>query len=193
MITWHRGRDVVTQAREEAEGPLGDFIDEIRDSEPPLARVPGTAVFLNRGKETAPLAWRSTVEHTHVLHTHVVIVSVETLPVPRAAESERTQVDALGYEHDGIVFVTLNFGYMEKTRVLDALRGVNPEMTEGVIEFDEASFFLSKLELFRGRNPTMAQWRKRLFIATSHITADAADRFGLPRDRTVIMGERIEV
>ena len=39
----------------------------------------------------------------------------------------------------------------------------------------------------------MAQWRKRLFIATSHITADAADRFGLPRDRTVIMGERIEV
>jgi KUP system potassium uptake protein len=39
----------------------------------------------------------------------------------------------------------------------------------------------------------MAQWRKRLFIATSYITADAADRFGLPRDRTVIMGSRIEV
>ena len=39
----------------------------------------------------------------------------------------------------------------------------------------------------------MAQWRKRLFIATSYITADAAERFGLPRDRTVIMGSRIEV
>jgi KUP system potassium uptake protein len=77
--------------------------------------------------------------------------------------------------------------------VLDALRGVDPELTEGLIAIDEASFFLSKVELCRGRSPTMAQWRKRLFIATAHITADAADRFGLPRDRTVIMGERIEV
>jgi KUP system potassium uptake protein len=33
----------------------------------------------------------------------------------------------------------------------------------------------------------------RLFIATSSITADAADYFGLPPDRTVIMGSRIEV
>ena len=52
---------------------------------------------------------------------------------------------------------------------------------------------LSKLELQRGTAPTMAVWRKRLFIATSYITADAAEYFGLPLDRTVIMGSRIEV
>jgi KUP system potassium uptake protein len=39
----------------------------------------------------------------------------------------------------------------------------------------------------------MAPWRKRLFVATSHIAADAAEYFGLPSDRTVIMGARIEV
>ena len=39
----------------------------------------------------------------------------------------------------------------------------------------------------------MARWRKQLFIATSYITADAADYFGLPPDRTVIMGSRIEI
>jgi KUP system potassium uptake protein len=33
----------------------------------------------------------------------------------------------------------------------------------------------------------MAPWRKRLFIATAHITADAAEYFGRPRDRTVII------
>ena len=58
---------------------------------------------------------------------------------------------------------------------------------------DDASYFLSKLELTTGDAPTMARWRKRLFIATSYITADAAEYFGLPRDRTVIMGSRIEV
>jgi KUP system potassium uptake protein len=32
-----------------------------------------------------------------------------------------------------------------------------------------------------------------LFIATSHITADAAEHFGLPRSRSVIMGSRVQV
>ena len=156
-------------------------------------RVPGTGVFLNRGKDTAPLAMRTCVEHTHVLHEHVVIVSIETLPLPRAPEADRTTVDALGYKRDGIIFVTANYGYMEKTHVLDALRSLDRKKTEGKIEIDEASYFLSKLELDPGHKKTMAQWRKRLFITTSYITADAAERFGLPRDRTVIMGERIEV
>ncbi len=39
----------------------------------------------------------------------------------------------------------------------------------------------------------MAPWRKRLFIATSHITADPAAHFGLTLDRTVIIGSRIEM
>jgi len=39
----------------------------------------------------------------------------------------------------------------------------------------------------------MARWRKQLFLATADITADAADYFGLPRDRTVIMGSHVEV
>jgi KUP system potassium uptake protein len=39
----------------------------------------------------------------------------------------------------------------------------------------------------------MSRWRKRLFIATSRITADAAESFRLPRERTVIMGSRIEL
>jgi KUP system potassium uptake protein len=82
---------------------------------------------------------------------------------------------------------------MEKTHILDALRSLTPKQSEGKIAIDDASYFLSKLELVRGHKKTMAQWRKRLFIATSYITADAAERFGLPRDRTVIMGSRIEV
>ncbi len=193
MTTWQRGREIVTEAREEAEGPLNEFIEEIRDCQPPLVRVPGTAVFLNRGKDTAPLAMRTCVEHTHVLHKHVVIVSIETLPMPRAPESDRVHVDALGYKRDGIIYVTANYGYMEKTHVMDALRGLGPKQTEGKITVDDASYFLSHLELIRGHKKTMAQWRKRLFIVTSYITADAAERFGLPHDRTVVMGSRIEL
>ncbi|WP_414710565.1 KUP/HAK/KT family potassium transporter, partial [Pseudonocardia sp.] len=56
-----------------------------------------------------------------------------------------------------------------------------------------ASYFLSTIELRRGDVPTMARWRKQLFLATAGITADAADYFGLPKDRTVIMGSHVEV
>ena len=56
MPTWQRGRGLVTRQREQDEGALREFITELRDRQPPLLRVPVTAVFLNRGKETAPLA-----------------------------------------------------------------------------------------------------------------------------------------
>ncbi|MEV0361475.1 potassium transporter Kup [Nocardia fusca] len=193
MITWARGRVVVTAAREKAEGPLRDFVDRLRDRESPLTRAPGTAVFLNRGSRTTPLAMRANVEHNHVLHEHVVILSLETRPVPRVAEPDRVHIDALGYTEDGIIHVTIYHGYMETPQVPHILRGLDPAHTEGPISVDDASYFLSKIELKKGDAATMAAWRKRLFIATSFITSDAADYFGLPRERTVIMGSQVEV
>ncbi|MCV7135881.1 potassium transporter Kup [Mycobacterium hodleri] len=192
MMTWERGRKLVTAAREKAEGPLQEFVEGLSHYDPPLSRVPGTAVFLNRGKETAPLAMRANVEHSHVRHDHVVIMTIETEPVPRIPEDQRTDVDSLGYVQDGIVHVTARFGYMEPSDVPAALRLLTAEETEGTIDVDEASYFLSKLELDAGPEPTMAPWRKRLFVATSYLTADAADFFHLPHDRTVVMGSRIE-
>lgn len=102
-------------------------------------------------------------------------------------------VDSLGYADDGIIHVTARFGYMETPDVPSALATLDPATTEGQLRLDQASYFLSKIELRRGTARTMAPWRKRLFIATSYITADAAEYFGLPRDRTVIMGSHIEV
>jgi KUP system potassium uptake protein len=193
MTTWQRGRQVVTAERVKEEGPLRAFVDKLANHQPSLLRVPGTAVFLNRGKETAPLALRANVEHNHVRHEHVVIMSIETLPVPRVPDSERIIVDDLGYAGDGITHVSARFGYMDAPDVRAALRLVKPEDAEGEINVEEASYFLSKIQLMRGPAPTMATWRKRLFIATSYITADAAEYFGLSRDRTVIMGSRIEL
>ncbi|WP_030916368.1 MULTISPECIES: potassium transporter Kup [unclassified Streptomyces] len=193
MTTWQRGREIVTKERAQREGALSEFIDELRSGKAPTRRVPGTAVFLNRGKQTAPLAMRANVEHNHVRHEHVVILSLETVPVPRVPADQRSVVDDLGYADDGIVHVTARFGYMETPDVPTALALLDPATTEGPLQLDEASYFLSKIELRRGKTPVMAPWRKRLFIATSYITADAAEYFGLPRDRTVIMGAHIEV
>jgi KUP system potassium uptake protein len=193
MLTWQRGRAIVTAERKKREGSLREFIDELRDNPSATVRVPGTAVFLNRGKETAPLAMRANVEHNHVRHEHVLIIAIQTDPVPRVPADERIVADDLGYADDGISHVTVRFGYIETPNLPAVLRALDPGTTEGRLDLEHASYFLSKIELRRGDAPTMADWRKRLFIATSHITADAAEHFGLPRERTVIMGSHIEV
>jgi KUP system potassium uptake protein len=193
MTTWQRGREIVTEAREKAEGPLRGFVDSLRDRKPPLVRTPGTAIFLNRGKRTTPLAMRANVEHNHALAKHVVIMWLVTESVPRVLDSERVTTDDLGYGRDGIVHVIARFGYMERPDIARTLSLVDPAETEGPIAVDKASYFLSQLELCAGDKPTMATWRKRLFIATSQITADAAAYFGLPLDRTVMIGSRIEI
>ena len=193
LTTWQRGRRIVTERRETAEGPLGAFVDELRTLTPPIARVPGTAVFLNRNKLLAPLAMRQSVEHFHSLHEHVVILSIATLPVPHVPVSERVAVDDLGYADDGITAVGARFGYMDETNVPALLRLIDPATIECPIEVDEATYFLSTIELRIGDAPGLSRWRKHLFLATSAITFDAALFFGLPRERTVIMGSNIDV
>jgi KUP system potassium uptake protein len=192
LTTWQRGRQLVTSQRERDEGSLREFVDRLHAMKPPLQRIPGTAVFLNRDKLTAPLAMRANVEHNRILHEHVVILSIETMPVPHVPGAERLIIDDLGYKDDGITHVSARFGYMDEPNVPDVVRLIRKADIESPID-DEVSYFLSTVELRRGDAPGMSRWRKRLFLATSRLTADAAEHFRLPRERTVIMGSRIEL
>jgi KUP system potassium uptake protein len=106
---------------------------------------------------------------------------------------ERLQIDDLGYTDDRISYVAARFGYMDKTKVPELIPLIRAAGAESLIDEDKLSYFVSRIELVPGQTPGMSLWRKRLFIATSRITADAAEVFQLPRERTVIMGSRIEL
>ena len=193
LTTWQKGRELVTRLRQRDEGPLRAFVDQLHAMKPPLPRVPSTAVFLNRGKATAPLALRANVEHNQVLHEHTLILSIETVPVPHMPDAERLIIDALGHKDDRIIHVTARFGYMDQVNVPRLLPLIRKADIESPLDDDTLSYFVSRIELRLGKTPGMSRWRKRLFLATSRITADAADYFQLPRERTVIMGSRIEL
>jgi KUP system potassium uptake protein len=74
--------------------------------------------------------------------------------------------------------------------VLRQACGLSPELD---IDPDEASYFLSRMTIERGRQAGMSTWRKRMFIGLAHNAANPAAYFGLPVDRTVIMGSRVEL
>jgi KUP system potassium uptake protein len=102
-------------------------------------------------------------------------------------------IDDLGYTDDGITYVTARFGYMDAPDVPEVVRLLETAEIECPIEVDTASYFVSTIELRPGETSTMPEWRKRLFLATSAIAADAAEYFRLPRDRTLIVGSRVDV
>jgi KUP system potassium uptake protein len=193
MMTWSRGRRIVTARRLDAEGSLTEFVRELHDREEPVERVPGTAIFLNRVGTTTPLALRANVERNHVLHEHVAIVSVDVAPLPHVPEAERFTVDHLGDAVEGMTHITVRFGYIETPDVPNALRAITPEQSDGRLDLDDATYFLSKVEVREGPAHDMARWRKRLYLASAHVATDASDHFRLPRDRVVVMGEQLEL
>jgi KUP system potassium uptake protein len=193
LTTWQDGRRLITARREEAEGSLKDFIGELHGRRPPLRRVDGTAVYLNRGDRTTPLAMRATVEHLRTLHEHVVIVAIDTEPRPHVPPEDRLLISDLGFRDDGISHVLARFGFQDMPHVPNVLRAANDRGLECPLEVDEASYFLSKIELDIGDTPGMARWRKRIFLATAHLASDPVDYFALPRHRTLLMGSIIEL
>jgi KUP system potassium uptake protein len=192
MVTWYRGRALVNAERFRAEGPLHDFVKKLRTHDPAVSRVPGTGVFMNRGKETAPLAMRACVDHLHSLPENVVILSLETLPVPRIRAADRLEVDDLGYKDDRITFVSAKYGYAEEYNVPALVRQIAKAGVECPVDARHSSFYLSRVELKATNKPGMSHWRKRLFLITAVIAAEPADYFKLPRQRTVTLGSQIE-
>ncbi|HEX3346298.1 MAG TPA: KUP/HAK/KT family potassium transporter, partial [Polyangiaceae bacterium] len=194
FTTWRKGREIVTANRVKEEGPLRSFVDRLDSGELTTHRVPGTAVFLNANPKTTPLALRANVEHNHVLHEHVIIVCVDIERVPHIPRSERLAADELGNPHDGITGVVARFGFQDQVDIPATVRlACGQKLLEGEVDVQGASYFLSQMTIVPTPTGGMAMWRKKLFLFLSHNSASPAVYFRLPDDRTVTMGERIEL
>ncbi len=192
MITWNRGRAVVTENRLAKEGSLGEFLAGVAGSDPPLHRVPGTSIYLNPGRDTTPLALRATIEHNHTLHKRVLIVSVREVSVPRVEEERRFTVERIGPEEFGIRFVEIRVGYREQPNVPVALRMARRELLlERDLDLEHASYFVSRITVVAAPDSQMRRWQRALFLSIARNAASAIDHFGLPTDRTVSIGAQV--
>jgi KUP system potassium uptake protein len=194
MITWRKGREIVTRKRTEQEGPLEEFLEELHHADPPVARVPGTAVFLNQGETTTPLALRAEVKHSHSLHEKVVIVSVDTVSIPLIDCGDQFSVKTLGRGLCKVTHVTVRCGYRNRQDVPEALRLARKQgLLERNLDLEHASYFLSHITITPNGPGGMRRWRKKLFVAMCRNAASPIEHFGLPTERTVIMGSQIGV
>jgi KUP system potassium uptake protein len=193
LTTWQRGRGLVTAKRSQAEGLLSDVIDEIATMDPPPFRAPGTAVCLSAGKQTTPLALRDNLQYNHVLHEHVVIVSVETGTVPHVDPSAQVVVDDLDYLGDDVLYLTIQYGFQDKQDVPAALRSAAEQGMLGDLDIEEAIYLVSEITLVSGDDPGLRPWRKRLFLLLARTSRSPVNSYHLPKHRIVTMGSYIEL
>ena len=192
MITWRRGQTIVTRNRVAQEGPLHQFLGGLDSAKPPLVRTPGVAVFLCRDQDTTPLALRASVEHTHTLPEKVVIVRADTVSIPHVETFDRCAVEVLGHGRFKVIHLTARFGYHDTLNIPEVLVQARKQgMLERNLDLEHASYFVSRITVTLTDDPEMPTWRKNLFIAMARNASSAIDHFGLPGDRTVIMGSQV--
>ena len=193
MITWRRGRVILTASRTEEEGSLAAFLAGMKHTDPPVRRVPGTAIFLNPGKLTTPLALRAEVEHNGVFHERVVIVSVEPIGLSHVDAHDRLGAEWIGEGLFKVMHVTIRSGYQDTTNVpkLLALARKNGLLARN-LDLEHASYVISRMMIAPTDAPGMARWRKRLFVFMARNATSPINHFHLPGDRTMMMGSQID-
>ena len=89
---------------------------------------------------TTPLALRANVEHNGVLHEHVVIVSAQAQNVPHVPLEEQVTFDDLGNPDDGIVFVSIRYGFADSPDLPKGLTMAAGQHPETHYDPDTASY-----------------------------------------------------
>ncbi len=196
LTTWRRGRKLADANRDEVEGSLQEFVNDLHNHEIPVRRVPGCAVFLSRGEGSTPLALRANVEHNHTLHRHTVILTLLSLRTPRVGDEDRVSVDDLGFSDDGITHVTARFGYLETDEparsVLHEANKQGPRGRQGGRRTN-ASYFVSAPELRITDAPAWPSGASTCSWPPTRLTSDPVEFFDLPRGNTVVMGAEIDL
>ncbi len=186
MTTWHRGRELLAEAVRPTILPLDLFLADVERTAP--HRVKGTAVFMASSPEGTPPALLHNFKHNQIVHQQVVLLSVQSSPVPEVPAGEQVEVEGLGH---GFFRVTVHYGFIQRPDVPDALRRCAPRGL--IVDPSQASFYLGRETLVPTGASKMAGWRKRLFAFISRNARTATAYFNLPPNRVVELGAQIQL
>lgn len=186
MWTWARGTQQLFEQSRKTSVPLVDFVPRIEKSS--ALRAPGAAVFLTSDLSATPPALLHNLKHNHVLHEHIIVLTVETRDVPRVLENERAVIERLS---DRFERISLRFGFMETPNINRALGHCRKQGLQ--FEGMKTSFFLGRRKLVAKAEIGMPIWQDHLYIFMSRLAADPSDFYHLPRDRVVELGSQVAV
>ncbi|WP_347987845.1 potassium transporter Kup [Methylomonas sp. AM2-LC] len=188
MTTWIKGRELLARHLEEKR-VLFEELDEKLNGHP-LVSVQGTAIYLARSLHGVPLVLLHNLEHNHVLHEKVIVLTIVTKEEPYVDEAHRVKVRAFG-EKRNFYRVKLYFGFQEEQDVRRALQLCSHEGL--TIDQKTVSFFIGSERLSFRRQSPMPKWRRPLFRFLTHNSSSAIEYFKIPVERVIELGIRVEL
>jgi KUP system potassium uptake protein len=183
MMTWHKGEQIIAAERKKLEGLLRNFVEAIHEHRPPIARIPGAAIYIGHHPQYTPLALHSAVANSHELHEKAVVVSVIVTEEAHVPLNKRVVYDELGYL-DGIAHVSLSFGFHDLIDVPKALKSASHFSSELDFNTDQAVYFVSLARVLKTRRRNMTRWQKSLYCMLDRNALNSADYYKLPPQRT---------
>jgi KUP system potassium uptake protein len=160
-------------------------VDELLTSTRNVQRIPATAVYLTSNPNGVPPALLHNLKANHVLHEHILLVTVETALTPRVEPEARLTEEALGA---GMSRIVIRYGFSQSPDVPRALSGLKQGF-----EPMEATYFLSRQTCVPSRKPGMALWREHLFAAMMRNSQGPMSYFKLPVNKVVELGSQVEI
>ena len=186
MMTWKQGRRLMHERMREDAIELKRFLESVFMHPP--TRVAGTAVFLVSDQGITPNALLHNLKHNKVLHETNLFVTVRHHEVPWMGFNKRCEIEPLGHN---CWQVTLHFGFKNDPNVPEALKQLG---ARGIhIDEMDTSYFLSRDIVIPTFGAGMAMWREKLFASMHHNASGAADYLGLPTNRVVELGSKVEI
>ena len=187
LTTWIKGRRLLSEYMDDRRVSFEDLEEKISGK---LARVPGTAIYLTRSLHGVPQVLLHNLEHNHVLHERIIVLTIVTTNEPYVDEAHLVKIRAFG-ENRNFYRVKLYYGFKQNA---DVRRALELCVQEGLdINPKNASFFIGSEQVsFRNKSP-MPKWRRALFRFLFHNSSSAIDFFKIPVDRVVELGIRIEL
>ena len=190
FTTWYEGRKLVGERIRRHGLNIDQFIAQVEDKVKTGAveRHRGTGVYLHRTAGLVPPALVSNLNLNGSLHEHVVLLSIDTGDAPYILPYERATV----INHPaGFHELRLHYGFAERPDISNDLPAV--PMDGFKVLSANTTYFLGREHLEVTSAPGMPSWQEHLFTFMHRNAANPASHFGIPTDRIVVIGIRIDL
>jgi KUP system potassium uptake protein len=187
MTAWHSGAVALEVQIQKLARPIDQFRHYL--STQPVARVPGTAVFLTRSPLDIPpiIIWH--IYHSRSLHEHVVALTIEVHPVPWVPPENRITIEE---RMENFWSVAVAYGYMDETNIPAIIREL--PMHDCMIDVADVIYYVGHETILRSRAPgRLPYWKESLYAFMHRNAVQISDYLSLPRDAVVELGRQIEV
>jgi KUP system potassium uptake protein len=187
MHTWITGRKPFTEKMKSFMITPENFAASIALNPP--VRVHGSAVFLTGYPNGVPKSLLHNLKCNRVLHDMTIILSVQTIEIPKVDAQHRVAALDLG---SGIWKVVLNYGFNETPdipRTLASIKipGFSPK------SMDTLYYVGHETLIIKSGKSSMGIWQKRLFAFMYKNALNATDFFKIEPSKVLELGSRTEI